>query len=151
MDQNVLGEVKRRASLRVDKLAAEEAMDKESSIPDEERLSQAAVRSAAAEAAKDKIETKAKKEEKIVQDRARRESIGELKAKVEKRETKEKLRKMTEEEQAYEKAVQQETIKGAAAAAAAKKEANMAVEVKSNTDNTIQEAVTVARRKSLTS
>ena len=58
---------------------------------------------------------------------------------------------MQEEEQAYEKMLQSDTIKGAAAAAAAKKEADMAVKVKSNTDNSIHEAVAVARRKSMTS
>ncbi len=151
MDSSILGDIKTKAEVRRKSISQAEQVDLDNSIEPEERLSQAAIRAAAADAAKEKIETKAAKEEKIVQDKARRDSIGELKAKVEKRETKDKLRKMQEEEQAYEKLVQSDTIKGAAAAAAAKKEADMAVKVKSNTDNSIQEAVAVARRKSMTS
>lgn len=151
MDSAIQSGIKTKAEVRRKSIAEAEEVDRNSSIEPEERLSQAAVRAAAADAAKEIIETKAAKEEKLVQDKARRDSIGELKAMVEKRETKEMLRKMTEEEQAFEKLKQKDTIKGAAAAAAAKKEADMAVKVKSNTDNSIQEAVTVARRKSMTS
>lgn len=151
MDTAIQSGIKTKAEVRRKSIAAAEEVDRNSSIVPEERLSQASVRAAAADAAKDKIETKAAKEEKLIQDKARRDSVGEMKALVERRETKEKLRKMTEEEQAYEKLMQKDTIKGAAAAAAAKKEADMAVKVKSNTDEGIAEAVTVARRKSMTS
>jgi hypothetical protein len=151
MDSAIQSGIKTKAEVRRKSIAEAEEVDRNSSIEPEERLSQAAVRAAAADAAKEIIETKAAKEEKLVQDKARRDSIGELKAMVEKRETKEMLRKMTEEEQAFEKLKQKDVINGAAAAAAAKKEADMAVKVKSNTDNSIQEAVTVARRKSMTS
>ena len=151
MDSAIQSGIKTKAEVRRKSIAEAEEVDRNSSIEPEERLSQAAVRAAAADAAKEIIETKAAKEEKLVQDKARRDSIGELKAMVEKRETKEMLRKVTEEEQAFEKLKQKDVINGAAAAAAAKKEADMAVKVKSNTDNSIQEAVTVARRKSMTS
>ena len=151
MDSSILGDIKIRAEDRESRKAKDDEVARSSTIEPEERSAQASIRSAAADTAKEMIEKKAAKEEKLVQDKARRDSIGEMKALVEKRETKEKLRRMKEEEQAYEKAIQQDTIKGAAAAAAAKKEADMAVKVKSNTDNSIHEAVAVARRKSMTS
>ena len=150
MDSNVLSQIAASVEDREKRIEQIEEINRNSTIDPEERESQYAVREAAANAAKDQIETKAAKEEKFIQDKARRDSVGELKQKVEKRETRAKLRKMTEEEQAYEKARQSETIAAAANAASAKKEEATKLQVKTSTEAAIKEAAAVARRKSLT-
>jgi hypothetical protein len=150
MDPSVLEGITTKAEDRTSRIEEINEINRNSTIDPEERESQQPVREAAALAAKELIETKASKEEKFIQDKARRDSVGELKEKVEKRETKQLLRKMKEEEQSYEKAVQAKTIQAAAATASAKKEQAMASQVKQSTDAALKEVAELARRKSLT-
>ena len=147
MDPSVLEGIAAKAEDRTTRIEEIHEINRNSTIDPEERKSQQAVRAAAALAAKEQIEVKAAKEEKFIQDKARRDSMGELKEKVEKRETKTKLRKMREEEQAFEKAVQSKAIEAAAAAASAKKEEVMASQVKESTNAALKEVAQVAKRR----
>ncbi len=147
MDPTVLEGITAKAEDRTSRIEDIEELNRSSTIDPEQRESQQPVREAAALAAKEQIETNAAKQEKFIQDKARRDSIGELKEKVEKRETKSKLRKMKEEEQAFEKAMQAKTIEAAAAAASVRKEGAMASQVKESTDAALKEVAQVARRR----
>ncbi len=147
MDPAVLEGIAAKAEDRTSRIEEIKELNRSLTIDPEQRESQQAVRDAAALAAKEQIEIKAAKQEKFIQDKARRDSVGELKEKVEKRETKSKLRKMKEEEQAYEKAIQAKTIEAAAAAASARKEEAMASQVKESTDAAVKEVAQVAQRR----